>query len=497
MRNLLLTTTALATLAAGSAFAGGMPKDTNDMEIKLGGELQAEAGFNSQKTSYKNATSAGLYTADTGGTATQGVADSTTVFKRGVTPGNNSVGFNSIAAMHALVQNKTASGLKYGAQVGLLTTTRGTDSPAKPLLDRTYLFMENDMGRIELGTNQSSSESMRIGADSIARATGGIDGHWASYTQTNTFNSTQVGGGASNLYTLTNVRSSNFITNPGTLFNNIMNTSSDLLDQAVVNDEESRKITYYTPSYNGFQAGVSYIPDLNNTGDRNFQYLNTAGLSNALAGNFGQYSSVTVKNGLTGGISWKDTFHKDHQVKVSVVGETGTVKGSTNFAPAQKFYNARQVIVGAEYMYKAFGVAASYGNQGKSGFDKSLMSSTTRRGVKGGSYWTVGGSWSQDAFGTSLTFMQSKLNKNKFNLVSLGADYEVAPGLLPYAEVSYFNMKQRNDYWAPNMNSTQSSITNAAGATTGSALNSGAANINGGNAKNNGTAFILGTKVNF
>lgn len=50
MRNIIV---ALSTLIS-STIAGGMPKDTNDIEITLGGELQAEAGFSSQKTADKN-----------------------------------------------------------------------------------------------------------------------------------------------------------------------------------------------------------------------------------------------------------------------------------------------------------------------------------------------------------------------------------------------------------------------------------------------------------
>ena len=48
MKNILLTTTALAALAANSAFAGGMAKDS-DLEIKLGGEFEHQWGFRSQK----------------------------------------------------------------------------------------------------------------------------------------------------------------------------------------------------------------------------------------------------------------------------------------------------------------------------------------------------------------------------------------------------------------------------------------------------------------
>jgi hypothetical protein len=50
MRNTIVALSAVI----GSVFASGTSKDTNDFEVQLGGELQAEAGFDSQKTAYKN-----------------------------------------------------------------------------------------------------------------------------------------------------------------------------------------------------------------------------------------------------------------------------------------------------------------------------------------------------------------------------------------------------------------------------------------------------------
>jgi hypothetical protein len=74
--------------------------------------------------------------------------------------------------------------------------------------------------------------------------------------------------------------------------------------------------------------------------------------------------------------------------------------------------------------------------------------------------------------------MNSTLNKNTLNLISLGLDYQVAPGLLPYAEVTYFTAKGKNTYTAPT--AVVPAATNTAGAY-----------------KNKGTAFILGTKLMF
>jgi hypothetical protein len=450
MKNILLTTTALATLFAGVASASTAHKghaahkhvahkeksmmDNEGLSVSVGGILEGQAAARSQKSEY---TSANTSTSAPGN-----------VYKRGITPGNESIGFNTNAQAYIKAANKTASGTKYGAQVAVATTTATQIQQGQTSFNRTFLYTESDIGRFEAGSNDSVASTMRTGADSIARATGGIDGDWANYVALNTYVPTTY------LPANTAVVSSNFITAPVTAL-----TLAGYNGGAV---ELPRNITYYTPEYNGFQAGLSYTPDNSNYGNNIVNVNSTAsGYSPAVA-------NTTAKNIFSGGLSWKGEFSHKQALKVSAVGETS----STTVTPAQQtagtsFYDNQSAIFGAEYTYDDFSVAASYGNQGKSGLQKN----TTGVEVKGGSFWTVGAAYVQDQIGGSVTYMSSELNTNAFNLVSLGLDYQVAPGLLPYFEVSYFTMKQKLSIASNN---------NAASAY-----------------KNNGTAFILGTKLSF
>ncbi len=482
MKNLLLTTTALATLAAGAAFAGGNGAADSGLEIKLGGELDAQMGFRSQKSEYTQATGKGIYTARTTSASDYG----TETFKRGVTPGNNSVGLDTVAAVHATIKNKTASGLVYGANVGVQTTTRSTSSAGKHLTDRTYLFMENDMGRVELGTNESAANAMRLGGDRVARATGGIDGDWNKYVALDTFGATT----GANAFQFTKVRAANFITSPGLVLEGVEAGGSPV-NTFLAGDEKSRKITYYTPEFNGFQAGLSYIPDTRNSGQDQIDQLGVY-MSDASA-SYGQYYNVTVKNALSGGLSWHGTIDKMHNVEVSLVGESGkTVAPGTFPASYGAYNNVSAYALGAKWNYKEFALAASYGHTGKSLVNKTDTNGTAdKNSFKDGKYWTLGAGWAQGPWGASVTYMSSEKNKNKFSLVSLGADYELAPGLMPYAEVSMFNMKQKNDYWSPLV--SRSDVTTTAGDTVAAA----GGNYTNTNYKNKGTALILGTKINF
>ncbi len=455
MKNILLTTTALATLFAGVASASTAHKghtahkhvahkekammDNEGLKISVGGILEGQAATRSQNSEYTSANSGG-------GTP----APASTIYKRGITPGNESIGFNTNAEAYLKVMNKTASGTKYGAQVALTTTTATQIQKGQTSFNRTFLYIENDIGRFEAGSNDDVASTMRIGADSIARATGGIDGDWANFVVFNTFNPSQ---NYSISYPFVVVGSTSFITAPVTAL-----TLAGYNGGAV---ELPRNITYYTPEYNGFQAGLSYTPDNGNYGSTS-------------ASSFQVTPVLTAKNIISGGLSWKGEFDHKQALKVSAVGETSSTtkaSGDTN-----SYYNNQSAIFGAEYTYEDLSVAASYGNQGKSGVNKAISSG--QPAVKGGSFWTVGAAYVQDMIGGSVTYMSSELNTNTFNLVSLGLDYQVAPGLLPYFEVSYFEMKQKRTY----SSSASSAATNT---------------INAPEYKNKGTAFILGTKLSF
>ncbi len=427
MRNILLTTTALATLFAGVAAAAheATIKDSEGLSVSFGGSLEGQAATRSQASKYTN--------------------------DQGITPANKNVAFDTIAAIHASVKNKTAEGTTYGAQVGILTTTQSQQPAGSSALDRTFLFIENDdAGRFEFGSNNGVASTMRTGADSIARATGGIDGDWGNYVAVgNLPNYTQ-----------------NFITAPTTYLTNYQNSGVQLFN----GDEKSRKVNYYTPEYKGFQAGFTYTPDVRNSGQDDISALNGNGTPAS------GYNLPTAKNAFSAGLSWKGEFDKNQSLKVSAVGETSSVRAKAG--DPNTYYGNKSGIFGAEYAYEDFSVAASYGNQGKSGFAKNI---TTGTAVKGGSFWSLGAAYVQGPVGASLTYMNSTLNTNKLNLVSLGLDYQVAPGLLPYFEVTYFAAKQKLNYNA----------SSGTPAVAGLATNSSAS------IKNKGTAFILGAKLKF
>lgn len=82
-----------------------------------------------------------------------------------------------------------------------------------------------------------------------------------------------------------------------------------------------------------------------------------------------------------------------------------------------------------------FSVAGSYGDSDDSG-----LARTTREDIH---FWTLGGAydWS-DSAGASITYLDSDFAGNDYNSLVIGAEYALAPGLVPYAEVSFFEADQ-------------------------------------------------------
>ena len=85
---------------------------------------------------------------------------------------------------------------------------------------------------------------------------------------------------------------------------------------------------------------------------------------------------------------------------------------------------------GALVGYSGFSVAASYGD-----WDDSLSIANADT-----DYWTLGAAYDFGAFGASITYLDSEVaDVNEFDNISVGVDYKLAPGLTPYAEVSFFD----------------------------------------------------------
>lgn len=304
------------------------------------------------------------------------------------------------------VNGKADNGLAYGAVIELQADVSDANDNSGINADRTYLFVESGFGRFEMGSNYGVAKTLKVDASTFARATGGIDGDWYYYANT--------------------VAPAAFILSP------------DLpLDKGFTQrgeSEDATKLTYYSPRYAGLQFGASYTPDSGNRG--------TAAAFTSKS-DFNQYENVFDL-----GVNYTNQYDQ--------VGFAAAVTGQIGDAEASNQEDLRAYAVGASVNYAGFTIGGSYGDLTDSGQLKTANAGDA-------DYWTVGAGYVQGPFGASLTYIDSDNDRNKFSNLSFGADYQLAPGFVPYAEISFFEIEPADR------------------------------NVT----KNDGTVFIVGTQLNF
>ncbi len=360
MKKILLGTSALigaAALFAGAANAAETPK------ITLGGFSNFEAGFTSE--------------------------DLDTNQRAGA--------FRTDNVITVRVAGKNDMGMGYGAGIDLQADTSGNTGSgthnAGVESERTFIYVDGRWGKLQGGSDLGVTKTMKIDASSIARATGGIDGDFTYF-----MNTSGTSGSA------------------GT--GQVIATPDLFLDYGVglLGDESSQvinKVSYYTPRFAGFQAGVSYLFDT--TGADRGQLLSRA---NNTAGE--------AQNVILGALNYEGKF-SNVGVALGATGEFGNSEDNT-------YNNLRTWQAGAKVDFMGFSVAGSYGNLGDSLRLKSTASDSANH------FWTVGGAYEVGPFGASVTYLNSQFDTgaahNDFSNLSFGVDYKLAAGLTPYAEVN-------------------------------------------------------------
>ncbi len=308
-----------------------------------------------------------------------------------VAANNRDKAFRSDNEISFKVDGKSDAGLGYGGEIVLEADTTDDSDTQGTNAARTSIYVDGNWGRVVAGSTTGVS-TMKVDAASIARASGGIDGDWTYFTS--------------------NVAGLEFIATPDLVLD-YGGVSNNFGDESL---ENLNKISYYSPKFSGFQAGVTYVPDMENRGQGG------AGLdftkSTTLAANVWQAA-----------LAYEGKFD---QVGFSAAGvyEAGTSELSS-------LEDLRAWNVGAKLTYMGFALAGSYGDWGDS-------LRTLNGNLDENNYFTVGGAYEMGPYGVSVTYLnsdyaQTSTTNNEFKNLSFGADYKLAPGLTPYAEFSMFD----------------------------------------------------------
>ena len=398
MKKILLGTSALigAALLASAATAGEDPK------VTIGGFSTFEAGYSD--SNYDN--------------------------------GLRNRAFRNDNEIHFNIAGKTDGGLGYGAEIDLqadidgasVGSTSGTTYVAGQtnsgiVAHRTYGWVQGDnWGHLEFGSNDGVARTMKVDASNIGRATGGIDGDFKYFADANSnvgvAPALVTGSGATG--TFVGLGSNKFITAPRLPVEN--GPATTFATDLYTNDT---KITYYTPRFTGFQLGVSYAPSLSNRGQ----------IASRVQ------SSGTAQDIVEAGLNYENQFG-EFGFAGAATGEIGSVSSDGLGAHVNQL---RAWNAGAKVTFAGFSIAGSYGD---------WRDSLDINGTKA-DYWTVGGAYETGPIGASVTYLSSE-NKgnggqnNKFQDISVGIDYKLAPGLTPFAEYTYYDIKPSNIAGAQN-----------------------------------------------
>ncbi len=285
------------------------------------------------------------------------------------------------------VDGKTDGGLGYGAVIDIEADQSDDVNNEGSNASRTFTYLEGQFGRAEMGGNKSAASTMRIDASTLAVATGGINGDWVNFVNPS------VGSAAT----------AGFITT-----SKLQAEHGDATFSGDESTYNATKLTYYTPRYAGFQAGVSYTPQLDGRGQ-------TTGLA-----------TDTFSDTWEAGLGYETQFSGGTKLALSAT--YLTADSDTAAVEDLEGWNA-----GALLGIWGFNFAGSYGQ---------WLDGAVGVAADEGDYWTAGVGYDLGAFGLSATYIDSTLEvaagDNDFNNLVLGADYKLAPGLTPYAEVSLF-----------------------------------------------------------
>ncbi|MDW5532529.1 porin [Azospirillum sp. NL1] len=292
---------------------------------------------------------------------------------------------------------KADNGLEYGARIRLLAEN-GTSNARTVTNDRAFMFVNGSFGTLHLGVENGPSDDSGVIAPSDW-GTGGVDGSFPSW----------LGNSAANApVTIGNIR-------------------------ALISGNSATRATYWTPEIAGFKLGASYQP----SSDSSNTDVNRSKLALASANRTGAYRDVYEVGG-----TYTNSFG-GVAVNGSLFYLGGEAKNSTT-TPAQQFDKLSSTHAGLTLAYAGFKIGGSYAWSGDSGYAKSSATIVSREKQD---VWTAGAQYTFGATTLGVGYLNAKdagdltvRGRSKFELITVGAKYVVAPGFSVAPEYNHFKL---------------------------------------------------------
>lgn len=295
--------------------------------------------------------------------------------------------FRSKSELRVIAKGTADNGMEYGARVDLLASTSSTEASR-----RTFIYVGNGYGRVELGDTDGAANALTVVVPNV-----GIGQTNGSYV--------------------------NFINSASRPAGSVIDTGGGMTRP--IDSDQATKISYFTPKLNGFQAGISYAPEVDSQQD---------GEEVQLVDNVGNIENLV-------------------EVAANYRANLGDVKltlgGAYNFADAKSSSTREEFRawgLGARVGYGKFEVGATYIDNGDSNNNIGVANDDETAYTLGGRYQT--GPW---GFAAAYTHEDYDLNGGRdndtsggeYNAFLVGGAYKIAEGLTAGADLAYFERNKR------------------------------------------------------
>ena len=300
---------------------------------------------------------------------------------------NSGRDFLTEAEIHVKASGKADNGLEYGALVELFASTSDSTNA-----NEANIWLAGNWGRLELGDQDGAGSELAELTPYVG--IGQVRGSYIDFVP-----AADRGHAPSE---------------------NGMDTNLKAIDTS-----DATKVTYYTPRYSGFQAGVSYAPERDS---------NASGEAVQFADNAGNH-----ENAVELGLNYKGEF-SDVGIKVG---------GQYTHADAKTGATLEDISawsLGTQLSYNGFAVGGGYTHNGDSGQTVGTADDTVTGWNAGITYnsgpWGVGLSYADIDFDTAATpfgATGATGSGGDYTVWGLGGIYKVAPGLTAAADLAFYD----------------------------------------------------------
>ena len=344
---------------------------------------------------------------------------------------------------------KTDNGLTYGAAVRKYFNTGGNQGTSgggfsafqgtyPTDYDRSFVFLQGSFGRFDFGdVNSTRASFMTTALNSVGPVWGnglGPDGGMPAF-----------------FYNVNGTSISGAITSPGNYTTFGANSTT-----------RRTKLVYTSPSFSGFQAGLSYMPS---SGDSGANFDRTDTLTGG-ASTTGINGRAFYRDAVEGGIRYQGDFGG---VKVTPALGFLFASGHKSLLSTQAtLEDATSLFAGLQVGYMDFNAGIGYTNSFKSGLAKNNVGTAPNRDNTEGlvvALAYVTGPWALSGYYQYVTMEGSQAatasGNDSLRIFEIAGGYTLAPGMQLWTAVHAYELKDEN-------------VT-----------------------KRNGTLFLLGTSVSF